>query len=163
MADSTCEALSERPSLLQGCKGRPHTSRLVYERNGGANGPEFREEDKKTFEASALHPSVFRIARILSGLGLKVFIIGARSIIIHGVDLGRETRDWVIIDKPFTPELRDAITRALRSNGFRVQWRKWGFLVEDDVQIDINYAPLTFDSEFERGSVKIGVTYCFHR
>ncbi len=72
---------------------------------------------------------------------------------IHGVDLGRETRDWAIaIDKPFTPELRDAITRVLRSRGCRVQWRKWGLLVEDDIHVDINYAPLILDDEFYRRS-----------
>ncbi len=54
----------------------------------------------------------------------------------------------IVIDKPFTTELRDAITRELRSKGFKVQWRKWGFLVEDGIHIDINYAPLTLDEEF---------------
>ncbi len=72
---------------------------------------------------------------------------------VHGVDLGRETRVWdVAIDKPFTPELRDNITRELRSRGFKAQWRKWGLLVEDDIHVDINYAPLTLDSEFIRRS-----------
>ncbi len=96
-----------------------------------------------------IHSSLLLVSRILAGLGLRVFIIGARSIMVHGVDLGRETRDWdIVIDKPFTPELRDIITRLLRSRGFKVQWRKWGFLVEDDIHIDINYAPLILDEEF---------------
>ena len=100
-------------------------------------------------EASSIHSTLLLVSRILAELGLRVFIVGARSIMVHGVDLGRETRDWdVAIDKPFTPELRDAITRELRSRGFRVQWRKWGFLVEDDIHIDINYAPLILDREF---------------
>ncbi len=108
---------------------------------------EFYED--KDREASSIHSTLLLISRILAGLRLKVFIIGARSIMIHGVDLGRETRDWdIAIDKPFTPELRDAITRELRSRGFKVQWRKWGFLVEDDIHIDINYAPLILDREF---------------
>ncbi len=96
------------------------------------------------------------LSRVLLGLGLKVFIIGARSVIVHGVELGRETRDWdVAIDKPFTPELRDAMTRELRSRGFKVQWRKWGLLVEDDIHVDINYAPLTLDEEFARRSRRL--------
>lgn len=100
-------------------------------------------------EAANLHPGLLRLSRILLGLGLRVFIIGARSLMVHGVDLGRETRDWdVTIDKPFTPELRDTLTRELRSRGFKVQWRKWGLLVEDDIHVDINYAPLTLDEEF---------------
>ena len=82
-----------------------------------------------------------------------MFIIGARSVMVYGVDLGRETRGWdVAVDKPFTPELRDAITRELRSRGFKVQWRKWGLLVEDDIHVDINHAPLTLDDEFIRRS-----------
>ncbi len=118
---------------------------------------EFRDKNSRTEKNNTPLPrGVIRVARILSSLGLKVFIIGARSIIAHGVDLGRETRDWdIIIDKPFTPELRDSVTRTLRSQGFKVQWRKWGFLVKDDIHIDINYAPLTFDSEFEKRSMKI--------
>jgi len=77
---------------------------------------------------SAIIPStLLLLSRILAGLGVRVFVIGARSIMIYGIDLGRETRDWdVAIDKPFTPELRDSITRELRSRGFRVQWRKLG-------------------------------------
>ncbi|MEM4971900.1 MAG: DUF6036 family nucleotidyltransferase [Sulfolobales archaeon] len=109
------------------------------------------QEPRKASEGgvAVLHPTLLLLSRLLTGLGLRVFIIGARSIVIHGVDLGRETQDWdVAIDKPFTPELRDAITRELRSRGFKVQWRKWGFLVEDDVHVDINYAPLTLDEEF---------------
>ena len=100
-------------------------------------------------EASIIHSTLLLVSRILAMLGLRVFIIGARSVMIYGVDLGRETRDWdIAIDKQFTPELRDAITRELRSQGFKVQWRKWGFLVEDDIHIDINYAPLILDKEF---------------
>ncbi|MEM1606460.1 MAG: hypothetical protein QXW41_09470 [Fervidicoccaceae archaeon] len=103
------------------------------------------QEPRKAFErnVAVLHPTLLLLSRLFTGLGLRVFIIDARSIVIHGVDLGRETRDWdVAIDKPFTPELRNAITRELRSRGFKVQWRKWGFLVEDDVNVDINYARL---------------------
>ncbi len=112
-------------------------------------------DTKDNGRVRSIHPSLLSVAEILSKLGLKVFVIGARSIIIHGVDLGRETREWdIVIDKPFTPELRDTITRELRSRGFRVQWRKWGFLVEDDTHIDINYAPLTLDQEFiERSKI----------
>ncbi len=88
---------------------------------------------------------------------MEVFIIGARSVIVHGVELGREIHDWnIAIDKSFTPELRDAITRELRSRGFKVQWRKWGFLVEDDIHVDINYAPLILDNEFIERSTKLG-------
>ncbi len=110
---------------------------------------DFYENTDGSRRASGIHTDLLLVARILAGLGLKVFIIGARSVMIHGVDLGRETRDWdIVIDKPFTTELRDAITRELRSKGFKVQWRKWGFLVEDGIHIDINYAPLTLDEEF---------------
>jgi len=105
-----------------------------------------REEDGSTCN---LHPTLLRVSRILASLGLRVFLIGARSLIFHGIDLGRETRDWdTVVDGTFTLELRDRLTEALRSEGFKVQWRKWGFLVEDDVHIDINYAPLTLDEEF---------------
>ncbi|MCE4603102.1 MAG: hypothetical protein F7B18_07955 [Desulfurococcales archaeon] len=70
--------------------------------------------------------------------------------------MGRETRDWdITIDKPFIPGLRDAITRELRSRGFKVQWRKWGLLVEDGIHIDINYAPLILDDEFIKRSREI--------
>lgn len=103
--------------------------------------------------ACNLHPTLPRVSRILASLGLRVFLVGARSLIFHGIDLGRETRDWdTVVDRTFTPELRDLLTEALRSEGFKVQWRKWGFLVEDDVHIDINYAPLTLDEEFVRRS-----------
>ncbi len=82
-------------------------------------------EPSRGFEAGLLHPTLRRIVKLLNSLGLRVFIIGARSIMIHGVDLGRETRDWdIAIDRPFVPELRDEITRLLRGMGYRVQWRK---------------------------------------
>jgi len=115
---------------------------------------DFHEDmDRKT---TSLHSTLLLLSRVLAGLGLRVFIIGARSIIVHGVQLGRETRDWdAVVDKPFTPELRDAITRELRSRGFKVQWRKWGLLVEDDIHVDINYAPLTLDEEFVRRSRRL--------
>lgn len=100
-------------------------------------------------DGTEIHPTVFLVSRVLAELGLKVFVIGARSAVIHGVRLGRETQGWgVAVDKQFTPELRDAITRELRSRGFKVQWRKWDLLVEDDIHVDINYAPLTLDEEF---------------
>ena len=96
-----------------------------------------------------VHPTVTRIAELLQKLGLRLFVIGARAVLMCGVDIGRETRDWdFTIDKPFTRELRDQITSALRMAGFKVQWRKWGFLVEDDAHIDINYAPLILDEDF---------------
>jgi len=87
---------------------------------------------------------------ILRSLGFKVFIIGARSLTIHGIDIGRETKDWdLFIDRHFDVELRDKITRLLRDRGFKVQWRKWGFHVNsDDVHVYINYAPLTLDDTF---------------
>jgi len=109
---------------------------------------ELRED--ATRAAGGINPALLLVSRVLAGLGLRVFIIGARSIAVHGVDLGREMRDWgIAIDRPFTRELRDTITRELRSRGFKVQWRKWGFLVEGGgTRIDINYAPLTLDEEF---------------
>jgi len=107
------------------------------------------EEARAADTAGHIHGTLVKVSRVLAGLGLRVFIIGARSAYIHGVDLGRETKDWdIAVDKPFTPELRDRITEALRAIGFKVQWRKWGFLVEDDIHVDINYAPLTLDEEF---------------
>jgi hypothetical protein len=103
-----------------------------------------------------LHPTLLYIVRLLNALGVRVLIIGARSLVIHGLSIGRETRDWDIsIDKPFTTELRDTLTRELRSKGFKVQWRKWGLLVEDDIHVDINYAPLTLDKEFLERSRKL--------
>ena len=58
--------------------------------------------------------------------------------------------------RPFTPKLRDALTRELRSRGFKVQWRKWGLLVEGDIHVDINYAPLILDEELVRRSRVLG-------
>jgi len=53
---------------------------------------------------------------------------------------------WSIaVDKPFTPELRNVLTRKLQRRGFRVQWRKWGLLDENDVHIDTSYAPVTLE------------------
>jgi len=107
------------------------------------------EETRDTGIAEHIHETLLRISMVLSELGLRMFVIGARSLFIHGIDLGRETKDWdVAVDKPFTPELRDRITEALRMMGFKVQWRKLGFLVTDDMHVYINYAPLTFDEEF---------------
>ncbi|MCE4601388.1 MAG: hypothetical protein F7C38_07520 [Desulfurococcales archaeon] len=119
---------------------------------------DFYEDANRAGRVGGIHRSLLQVSEILAKLGLRVFVIGARSAIVHGVDLGRETRDWdIAVDKPFTPELRDAITRELRSRGFKVQWRKWGFLVEDDIHIDINYAPLTLDEEFiERSKSVVG-------
>ncbi len=37
-----------------------------------------------------------------------------------------------------------------------MQWRKWGLLVEDDIHVVINYAPLTLDEEFVRRSRVLG-------
>ncbi|BAN89843.1 DUF6036 family nucleotidyltransferase [Aeropyrum camini] len=106
--------------------------------------------------AANIHPTLLLIAKILNDLGIRALLIGARSLIIHGIRLGRETKDWdVTIDKPFTTDLRDAITRELRSRDFKVQWRKWGLLVEDDIRVDINYAPLTLDKEFVERSKKL--------
>jgi len=112
------------------------------------------EEDSTAVNtATYIHETLLRISRVLAELGLRMFIIGARSVLIHGFDLGRETKDWdIAVDKPFTPELRDRITEALRMMGFKVQWRKWGFLVTDDIHVDINYAPLTLDEEFAERS-----------
>jgi hypothetical protein len=112
--------------------------------------------EDSSMKAARIPQTLLVIARILGELGIRVLIIGARSLVMHRVNLGRETRDWdVTLDKPFTPELRDAITRELRSRGFKVQWRKWGLLVEDDIHVDINYAPLTLDEEFIMRSKKI--------
>jgi len=72
-----------------------------------------------------LPSALLEISRVLARLGVRVILIGARSIELHGVDIGRETRDWdTAVDKPFTPELREAITRELRSKGYVAQWRK---------------------------------------
>jgi len=96
------------------------------------------------------------IINVLRELGLKVFIIGARALIIRGVDLGRETRGWdLTIDKHPDLYLRDKITERLREKGFIVQWRKWGFYVNDDVHVDINYAPLILDDLFISRSLEI--------
>ncbi len=60
--------------------------------------------------------------RILKDLGFRVYLIGARSLILYGVDLGRTTRDWdLVIDRPYTTSIRDLITHTLRSIGYTVQ------------------------------------------
>jgi len=57
----------------------------------------------------------------LRSLGFKVFVIGARSLVMHGVDIVRETKDRdLFIDRHFDVELRDKITRLLRDRGFKV-------------------------------------------
>ena len=101
---------------------------------------------------------VKEVINILVLLGLEVYLIGARSIILHGVKLGRETKDWdLTMDKPYTVKLRDKLTSSLREKGYNVQWRKWGLLVEKwGVQVDINYAPLILDDEFKRRIKNIG-------
>ena len=103
-----------------------------------------------------IHPTLLDIIKLLNMLNVRVFLIGARSIAIHNIDIGRETQDWdITIDKPFTQEIRDRITRTLRNRGFKVQWRKWGFLVDNDIHVDINYAPITLDHEFIERSRRI--------
>ncbi len=105
-----------------------------------------------------VHPEVIDIANILHKIGLNVFVIGARSLIMLGVNIGRETKDWdLVVDKVFTTELRDKLTGILRKSGYKVQWRKWGLLLENDIHVDINYAPLTLDEEFIKRSIRIGV------
>jgi len=36
-----------------------------------------------------------------------------------------------------------------------LQWRKWGLFVEDDIHLDINYAPLTLDEKFIERSERL--------
>ncbi|GAB6948192.1 hypothetical protein JCM16161A_23220 [Vulcanisaeta sp. JCM 16161] len=93
---------------------------------------------------------------VLRGLGLRVFLIGARALAFYGII--RETGDWdLTIDRPFSVEVRDAVTRRLRDLGFLVQWRRWGFYVDAGaVHIDINYMPLTLDEEFINRSRALG-------
>jgi hypothetical protein len=61
---------------------------------------------------------------------------------VHGADIGGETKDWeLFIDRYFDVELRD--------RGFKVQWRKWSFHVNNgDVHVYIDYTPITFDDTF---------------
>ncbi|MGC8949293.1 MAG: DUF6036 family nucleotidyltransferase [Thermoprotei archaeon] len=111
---------------------------------------------RKDIDEKRIHPTLRKLASLLSALDLRVFIIGARSFMIHGINIGRETKDWdIAIDKLFTLELRDRITETLRNMGFKVQWRKWGFLVKNDAHIDINYAPLTMDEEFVKRCITV--------
>ncbi len=107
--------------------------------------------------SSEYPPDVRRVADILRELGLRVYLIGARSLIVHGVDINRATKDWdLAIDVGFTRELRDEVTERLRREGFRVQWRKWGLLVEGEVHVDVNYAPLIVDEEFRARAREAG-------
>ena len=95
-----------------------------------------------------LPPSVRRVVEICRSLGFRVFLIGARALEFYGVV--RHTADWdLAVDQPFTVEVRDRLTEALRGAGYAVQWRKWGLYVDAaGVHVDINYAPLILDSEF---------------
>ncbi len=103
-----------------------------------------------------LPSTLIKIANLLESIGMKVFLIGARALLLHGINIGRETRDWnLTITSPFTKDVRDTITNVLRSKGFKVQWRKWGLLVEDDIHVDINYAPLILDEEWIKRSKDI--------
>lgn len=93
---------------------------------------------------------------MLTGLGFKVILIGARALHLYGVL--RETRDWdFTVDAPYTPEVRDRITSALRALGCAVQWRKWGFYVDcGGAHVDVNYAPLTLDDAFLKRCRRVG-------
>jgi len=72
-----------------------------------------------------------KIAQIIDALGLRLFLIGARALIVHGVDIGRETSDWDLTINSSVKELRETLTHALRNAGFNVQWRSWGLAVDD--------------------------------
>ncbi|MGC9170892.1 MAG: DUF6036 family nucleotidyltransferase [Thermoproteus sp.] len=91
---------------------------------------------------------VRRVVEICRSMGYRVFLIGARALEFYG--LVRQTADWdLAIDQPFTVEVRDRLTEALRGVGYSVQWRKWGLYVDaEGVHVDINYAPLILDDEF---------------
>ncbi len=101
------------------------------------------------------------IISILNGLGMKVFIIGARALELRGVSLNRETGDWdIFIDKPYTPEVRDILTKEFRKLGINVQWRKWGIRLEfSEFHVNIYNIPLTFDEEFLRRCISTNNVY----
>lgn len=91
-------------------------------------------------------PSVKRVVEICRSMGFKVFLIGARALEFYGVV--RHTADWdLAIDQPFTVEVRDRLTEALRGASYAVQWRKWGLYV-DAAGIRIHHPPLMLDSDF---------------
>ncbi|RFA98266.1 DUF6036 family nucleotidyltransferase [Pyrobaculum aerophilum] len=106
-----------------------------------------------------LPPSVKQVVEICKSLGFKVFLIGARALQFYG--LYRQTGDWdFVIDKPFTAEVRDSLTAALRNAGYLVQWRKWGLYIDaGGVHVDINYAPLILDDEFIARSREVSGIY----
>ena len=98
------------------------------------------------------------VVEVLKAEGLEVYLIGARAMAFYGVV--RETRDWdLMIDAPYTPQLRDRLTRRLRELGLDVRWSWWGFSVEGPhgVHIDINYAALPVDDEFRRRANSYGI------
>ena len=99
---------------------------------------------------------VLTIVSVLRRLGFRVFLIGARALAYYGIVRG--TGDWdFTIDRPFSVEVRDSVTRVLRGLGFSVQWRRWGFYVDAGaVHVDINYMPLTLDDEFIARSKALG-------
>ncbi len=101
------------------------------------------------------------IISILNGLGMKVFIVGARALELRGVSLNRETGDWdIFIDKPYTPEVRDILTKEFRKRGINVQWRKWGIRLESsEFHVNIYNIPLTFDEEFLRRCISTNNVY----
>jgi len=69
------------------------------------------------------------VVEVLNAEGLEVYLIGARAMAFYGVV--RETRGWdLMIDAPYTPQLRDRLTRRLRELGLDVRWSWWGFSVE---------------------------------
>ncbi|ADN51790.1 DUF6036 family nucleotidyltransferase [Vulcanisaeta distributa] len=99
---------------------------------------------------------VLLVVSVLRKLGFRVFLIGARALAFYGIV--RETGDWdLTIDRPFSVEVRDAVTRELRGLGFSVQWRRWGFYVDAGaVHAYINCMPLTLDEEFISRSRALG-------
>jgi len=61
----------------------------------------------------------------LKAEGLEVYLIGARAMAFYGA------KDWdLMVDAPYTPQLRDRLTRRLRELGLEVRWSWWGFSVE---------------------------------
>ena len=60
---------------------------------------------------SVLPSTLIKIANLLGSIEMKVFLIGARALLLHGIDIGRETRAWdLTIASPFTKDVRDTIT-----------------------------------------------------
>jgi len=94
-------------------------------------------------------PNYNEIIRILKENKSKVVVAGVRAFFYRGIPVFRFTKDLDIVCTLVIDELREKVTKQLRSLGYNVSWRVWGLTVEKDLdRIDIMIKPIIIDEEF---------------